>query len=196
MKRAWTGVDIELSTAQLCCRPLAPDRWPDLEALFGPNGAQSGCWCMYWRRAGREWSDNATNRLRFLERVETQPPPGILGYLDDRPVGWAQVGPRHEFERIERSRNLAPPDDRSVWSLNCFVVHRSARRKGVAGALVTAAVGFARHYGAEIVEAYPVDRSGAASGELYTGTPGMFERADFVEVARHHPSRPIVRLTL
>ena len=24
--------------------PLTPDRWPDLEALFGPRGAVGGCW--------------------------------------------------------------------------------------------------------------------------------------------------------
>ena len=29
--------------------PLTPERWNDLEALFGPHGASGGCWCMYWR---------------------------------------------------------------------------------------------------------------------------------------------------
>src|SRR5262245_14820805 len=26
--------------------PLTPERWPDLEQLFGPRGACAGCWCM------------------------------------------------------------------------------------------------------------------------------------------------------
>lgn len=29
--------------------PATPDRWPDLEALFGPEGEDAGCWCMFWR---------------------------------------------------------------------------------------------------------------------------------------------------
>ncbi len=32
---------------------LTPDRWPDLEDLFGPErGANSGCWCMWPRIRG------------------------------------------------------------------------------------------------------------------------------------------------
>jgi GNAT superfamily N-acetyltransferase len=200
--------------------PLVPERWADLEALFGPNGAASGCWCMYWRKPGKDWSDNAENKRLFHARVEqgaapgpqrgtttgtitgtpagdqVAAPPGLLGYLGDRAVGWVQIAPRTEFLRIERSRNLAPPDDAPVWSLNCFVIHRTARRRGVASALVTAAVAFARHHGATTVEAYPVDRAQAGTGELYTGVPGMFAAAGFREVTRRHPSRPIVRLSL
>ena len=29
--------------------PLTPERWADLEELFGENGACGGCWCMWWR---------------------------------------------------------------------------------------------------------------------------------------------------
>ena len=28
---------------------LAPDLWADLATLFGRNGAQEGCWCVWWR---------------------------------------------------------------------------------------------------------------------------------------------------
>ena len=28
----------------LIFHPVTPDRWPDLERLFGPHGAYSGCW--------------------------------------------------------------------------------------------------------------------------------------------------------
>ena len=40
----------------------------------------------------------------------------------------------------------------------------------------------------------PSERRG--SGDLYTGTPSMFERLAFVELARRKPERPIVRLDL
>src|SRR3712207_7273034 len=29
--------------------PLTPERWGDLERLFGARGACGGCWCMPWR---------------------------------------------------------------------------------------------------------------------------------------------------
>ena len=29
--------------------PVVPDRWHDLEKLFGERGACGGCWCMWWR---------------------------------------------------------------------------------------------------------------------------------------------------
>lgn len=28
---------------------VTPERWPDLEQLFGPKGACAGCWCMFMR---------------------------------------------------------------------------------------------------------------------------------------------------
>ncbi len=39
-------------TRHLAIRPLTPERWPDLERWFGPNGACARCWCM-WRRRPR-----------------------------------------------------------------------------------------------------------------------------------------------
>jgi ribosomal protein S18 acetylase RimI-like enzyme len=82
-----------------------------------------------------------------------------------------------------------------VWSITCFYIDRQHRRQGVAGALLQAAVSYARAHGAEAVEAYPIDTSGSAktSADLYTGTSAMFERAGFTEVARRG-GRPIVRL--
>ncbi len=35
--------------------PLTPERWADLEKLFGPRGACGGCWCMYWKLPRREY---------------------------------------------------------------------------------------------------------------------------------------------
>ena len=69
-------------------------------------------------------------------------------------------------------------------SINCFVVARTARRSGVASALLDAAVAYAAEHGAAILEGYPVDTRGTriSSASVYTGTAGMFRRAGF-EVA-------------
>ncbi len=55
----------------------------------------------------------------------------------------------------------------------------------------------AEAYGASAVDAIPVAPGGKrGSGDLYTGTPSMFEPLGFAEVARRKPERPVVRLTL
>ncbi len=180
----------------ITCLPVTPARFADLEALFGPNGAVQGCWCMYWRRPGKDWDDGVENHRLLAARVGEQPPPGVLAYRDGAAVGWAQIGRREEFGRLAASRHLAAVDAEPVWCINCFFIHRRARRQGVATALLGAAIELATAHGASMIEAYPVDREAAAGADLYTGTPGLFSRFGFVEVARRHPSRPIMRLAV
>jgi GNAT superfamily N-acetyltransferase len=119
------------------------------------------------------------------------------------PVGWVSLGPRSDFVRLSTSRLLAAVDDLPVWSIVCFVVARQARGRGVARALLKAAVGYATEHGAELLEAYPVDTAGSRipSPNAYMGTLTMFEEAGF-EVAerrranRDSVERPIVRKQL
>lgn len=181
--------------------PLTPERWADLVDLFerrGPRGGRqvvANCWCMYWRRRGDIFGDGwgAGNRRAFGELVQAGDEPGLLAYLDGVPVGWVGVAPREEFPRIEHSPTIRPIDDRPAWSINCFYVHRAGRQRGVARALLRAAIDFARSKGATLVEGYPV-RSGGADD--YTGFQSMFEAEGFREVARRSPRRAIVQRAL
>jgi len=184
-------------TPAVVLRPLTPARWDDFVALFGPRGAAGGCWCMFWRQSGDEWRGrtNDGNR-RAMRRIVAGPRrPGLLAYRDGKPVGWVSVAPREEFTRLERSRALGPIDDEQVWSIVCFYIKAGQRRGGVGGALLRGALDEAAKRGATIVEAYPIDSSvrTVSNGEAYTGVLPMFTRAGFREVARRHPSRPIVR---
>jgi GNAT superfamily N-acetyltransferase len=182
-----TGLDIH---------PLTPDRWDDLATLFGPNGANSGCWCMWWRTAAAEWDEQAGDRLRdrFREVVAAGPPPGLLAYRAGVPVGWVAVGPREEYGRLNRSPKLKPVDDRPVWAVVCFFVAAAHRRSGVAAALLEAAASYAREHGAQLLEGYPIDTGDRRreSGAVFTGTLDLFTEAGFTEVLRRG-GRPIVR---
>jgi GNAT superfamily N-acetyltransferase len=127
----------------------------------------------------------------------------LIGYRDGEPIGWVSLGPRDDYARLKHSRVLAPVDEKPVWSIVCFVVARTARRQGVANALLEAAIIYAREHGARLLEAYPVDTSGAriSSANVYKGTLSMFERAGFEVAARRQanraaPVRPIVRREL
>jgi GNAT superfamily N-acetyltransferase len=177
--------------------PLTPDRWPDLEALFGERGACGGCWCMYWRLPRPEFNaqKGAGNRQAFQRLVGSGRMPGILAYDGDVPVGWCAVEPREEYPRLARSRVLAPVDDTPVWSITCLFVRRDYRRRGVSVALLRAAVAHVKRQGGRVVEGYPVEPSGGHTADAfaYTGLASAFQQAGFAEVARGSPGRPIMR---
>jgi len=180
-------------------RPVTPERWNDLERLFGPNGAYSNCWCTWWVLPGKVWEGTApTARRAILQRLVAEgSEPGLLAYLDGEPVGWVAVGPRERYARMmsTRSKTYRPLDDRPSWVINCFFIARPSRRRRVAAALLAAAVDYAFAHGAERIEAYPIDPGAQApnSANLYVGYLPAFLEAGFVEVARVG-ARPVVRL--
>lgn len=181
--------------------PVSRERWPDVEAVFGTRGDPSWCFCQFCVTTGRSYEESAEhNREALCAQVAEQPPPGLLAYKGSEPVGWVQVGPRESFPRITTSPTTAALDSDGVWRCTCFVVRVGHRRQGVARALLTGAVDFAREQGATQVEAHPVDvglRDGKApSPTLYHGTLSMFADAGFAEVLRTRPDRPVVRLNV
>ena len=111
------------------------------------------------------------------------------------PAGWCSLGPRAEFPRLNRSSIARPVDDQPVWTILCFFVRRGQRRRGLAGALLLAAIAWAATRGARILEAYPIDTGGKRLREdaLYTGLASTFRAAGFQEVARRAPTRPVMR---
>lgn len=187
-------------TAALTFHPLTPELWPDLERLFGPNGAYSGCWCMFWRQTGPDWHGcDGPGRKKAFKTVCTKGdrPPGLIAYRDEDPIGWVAIAPRADYVRLAHARVLVPLDDKPVWSITCFFIHRTARRQGLMEKLIAAAVDFARDQGATIVEAYPRPVTGKqASATLYVGTVNCFERAGFKVMARPSEKRAVVRKTL
>jgi len=175
---------------------LTPDRWPDLEALFGQRGAPNECWCMWWRVTRAEWQrqKGEGNRLALKRIVESGEVPGLLAYADGRSVGWVSVGPRESFPSLNRSSLFKRVDDRPAWSIVCFFIDRAYRGIGVAPKLLTAATDYALAQGAKVVEGYPKDPSRRLSGvSAYMGLRSMFQGAGFVEVLRRSPDRPIMR---
>lgn len=185
---------VDLTQGRLECHPATPERFGDLEEIFGERGVARKCFCMWWRRPVGGTVDDADNKERFYRIVEAGPPPGLIGYLDGIPVGWVQVRPRDEFPALDRSKTLGRVDDADVWSINCFVVRTGYRNRGVGSALALAAVDYAHSLGAVTLEAYPYDDTSWSAPNFYTGTPGMFDELGFREVARRKPTRPIVRL--
>ncbi len=180
----------------LLVTPATPDRWPDVERLFGPNGAFSHCWCTWNWLTGRAFHALRPEERKELlrRRVLAGPPPGVLGFLDGEPVAWCAIAPRASFQRLARSRAAAPIDDAPVWSLTCLFIARPFRGRGLLRPLVQGALAYARAAGAPAVEAYPIDHEGPLPpSQLYRGTVRLLRDLGFVEVARPQPQRPIMR---
>ncbi|CAM3620680.1 GNAT family N-acetyltransferase [Kibdelosporangium persicum] len=180
---------------------LTGKTWPAQEKLFGPRGAVEGCWCMYFRLPNADFRQGSgePNRLAARELARSGEPVGLLAMEGDDAVGWVAVAPRSVYRRLDRSKVAAPPDPdedlAGVWSVTCFFIHRTARRKGVAAELLDAAVKYAAKHGAKTVEAYPVDTKGAkaSSADLYHGTLSMFLDAGFMLVEPRGVRRALVR---
>ena len=64
----------------------------DLVTLFGEQGAQSGCWCMWWRARPKDYEKNAgeRNEYAFKELVDSKQPVGslLVGALLPRVNNW------------------------------------------------------------------------------------------------------------
>jgi GNAT superfamily N-acetyltransferase len=172
-------------------QPLTPDRWGDFAALMNARFDTRRCWCMWPRRATsyKNWSPDS-NRRSMKKAVDTgAAPPGVLAYVDGEPAGWCAIAPREDFPKFERMPETAPLDDKRVWSVVCFLVLRSHRRKGLSRALLRAAVDLAAEHGATIVEGYPVEDT----RNVFRGVTSVFKSVGFEEVARRKAGRPLMR---
>jgi GNAT superfamily N-acetyltransferase len=177
--------------------PVTPRRWKDLESLFGERGACGGCWCMWWRMTRSEFNKQkgSGNKKALKKIIDSGEIPGILAYANGQPVGWCSVAPREKFSTLERSRILQKVDEKPVWSVVCFFIAKTLRRKGVTIALLKAAIEYAKRHGAKIVEGYPVEPKKGKTPDVfaYTGLASAFRQAGFVEVLRRSETRPIMR---
>lgn len=180
-------------------RPLTSATWADLEALFALPGGSivRGCWCMHYRKTGTPAWTPAGNKTAMRDLVSAGVIPGLIGYLDGTPAGWISLGPRPQYLRLRRSPVMKPVDDTDVWSVVCSYLPLAHRGQGLQHRLLAAAIEFARHSGAAVLEAYPVDKPGRSHDDfMFFGSRSLYERAGFTEVARRSPTRVVMRLAL
>lgn len=185
----------------LSFHPLTIDRWKDFENLFGEKGACAGCWCMYWFMGKKEYDEKRSDgrtKKEMKKIVKNNSEPGIIAYDDNKPVGWVAIQPREKYPRLSKSKILQPIDNKPVWSIVCFFVHKEYRKRGISVELIKNACDFAAFKGGTIVEAYPVETKtkNSAAVFIYTGTASAFKKAGFKEAARRSETRLIMRRNL
>jgi GNAT superfamily N-acetyltransferase len=188
---------VEAEAAEFRFVPATPDRWKDIEALFGARGACGGCWCMTWRLSRAEFNrqKGEGNRSALRKLIESGASPGVLAYAAGHPVGWCAVAPREQYVALARSKVLGPVDAAPVWSISCLFVEKGFRRRGLSVLLLEAAARFAHARGATTIEGYPQELDAPLPDAfVWTGLASAFRSAGFVEVARRSPRRPVMRM--
>jgi GNAT superfamily N-acetyltransferase len=191
--------------ATIHVRSLEPDDWPNVETLFGDNGACGGCWCMWWRvpRGGKLWEQNKgePNRRALRELIKSGSVHAGIAFEESTPVGWCCFGPRDDFPRLDRTRAFSISNESGTWAVVCFFIHRDYRRRGVAGLLLEHALVEARSAGAARIQAAPApDRwqkgKGIPPAFAYTGTESLYRTAGFEKISPPEQSRPVYELPI
>lgn len=181
---------------EIAIHPATPDRWTDLEDVFAGKGDAGKCWCAFWYLPNKEYRAEWGQHKPFMEaKIREGAVPGVIAYVSGEPAGWAGIAPRSTFDRLVRNKKtLAAIDDRPVWSLNCLVVRREFRKRGLMRPLIRGAVEFGLTNGAIAIEAYPVVTQNKRNHwDLFLGTIAAYEDCGFVEVASRGPRQRIMR---
>ncbi len=186
-------------------KELNSQTWTDFEKLAPQQGQ---CWCMYYHRARpvtqgmtREQA-TARNKKDKKTLVKNGKSRAVLVYDGENLAGWCQYGLKEELPRIDAGRNykkLEPlPSDQKLWRITCFYVDKNYRKKGVARTALRGAIESIKNQGGGIVEAYPVvsTKMAAVPEWLWFGTPRMFLREKFKQVAPLGTSLALMRRTI
>jgi uncharacterized protein YndB with AHSA1/START domain/GNAT superfamily N-acetyltransferase len=182
-------------------RELTPNLVDDFLAFFdrdafADNPGWSSCYCMEKHVAADEWSrrTGADNRRDQEARIRGGAGRGLLAYVDGRPVGWCNAGPRTAMIGLDHLPDLRTHGTERVGAIVCFVIASRYRRHGVARQLLDSACESLAGQGFAVAEAYPSKQGGSDASE-YRGPLQMYLDAGFTAF-RDTPRWTVVRKAL
>lgn len=183
-------------------RPLTAARVDDVRTVTQGSWGAS-CWDLFPRFTAAQKRELGINggppgtgqarRRAILAKLarRRKNSAGLVAYEDGEPIGFISLGPRVDFSVIERSRATPPVDDVPAWVIPCITVRRGHRGRGVAIAMIRAAVEYAGERGAPAVEAYPrATRKRVNDDFAFFGTEPMFRKAGFQQIRAELPNLP------
>ena len=186
---------------ELTVETLSKKNWGKFIELFGVKGACGNCWCMYYRLSKSDFQEGKIdegNKNAMKELVWNNQPAGLMALYEGRAIAWCAFAPRENFSKLGRSRVHKRIDDKPVWSIPCFFIHKDFRRQGVSVQLLKGVINFAKQNRIKIVEAYPTIPTKDILPDTFAwiGLYKSFERAGFEIVDRTSKNRPMVRYYL
>jgi GNAT superfamily N-acetyltransferase len=178
----------------------------DLTQLF--ERTEISCHCRYWHFTGDKnaWLERCAsapgeNARDFDEALRADAElQGVVARRGPQIVGWMKLSPARRVEKLYAQRlykNLPcfGGDREKVYTIGCFLVDPSVRRRGVSFRLLATGIELARAAGASALEAFPRRAEALADEEQWTGPFASFERVGFAIVHDFGPY-PVLRLDL
>ncbi|MFA5007012.1 MAG: GNAT family N-acetyltransferase [Candidatus Izemoplasmatales bacterium] len=148
--------------------------WKTCYCRFYQTSCDMGAWIA---RSGE------TNRADALAAIAAGTMHGYLAVEDGRCVGWVNAGDALSYPRL--SGYLSPyVGTRRIGLTICFVIAPTHRNRGLARALLQAALAGFADAGCDAAIALPVDVP-MADERRYRGTMNMYREAGYVEDERH-----------
>jgi ribosomal protein S18 acetylase RimI-like enzyme len=150
-------------TRAIVVEPLAERHLAGFAKLF--DATSSSCFCRYWHFTGtkNDWLDRCANRPEenLAEQADAVArgdvsASGLVAIENGAVVGWMKLAPRASLPKLTSLpvyRQLAA--EPGTWTIGCFVVDPSSRRRGVARALVQNADAYVAAQGGRLIEAHP-----------------------------------------
>ena len=182
-------------------RPLTPARVDDVRTITKGTWGTS-CWDLWFRFTNEQKKDvfgGSGSKEAKMERrrgilaklARRRHAPVLVAYADGEPLGFVSLGPRTDYPDVERSKSMPPVDDVPVWVIPCMTVRKAHRGRGIALALLKAAVEYASANGAPAIEGYPrKDGRRMSDGAVVMGTESLFKRAGFRKIRDLLPKPP------
>jgi GNAT superfamily N-acetyltransferase len=183
---------------KLTVRPLTAARVDDVKTVTRGTWG-SACWDLFPRYTAAQQRELGINtggenkRRAVLAKLASRRKnsAGLVAYQGREPIGWISLGPRYDFSRIDSSRATPRVDEVEAWVIPCITVLRGHRGKGVAVAMIRAAVEYAGKRGAPAVEAYPRAAGKRVHDDFaFFGTEEMFRKAGFRKIRGVLPKLP------
>jgi len=181
--------------AKIVVERLSPDTRGDYLAFFdherGPafsdNPEWARCYCQFYRIPRElDWKAFTAdqNRVAAGASIACGEAEGYLAKAASETVGWLHAAPRHKLPhgfarmRVEPPGIDVPPQEAAI--IVCFVIAPAWRRRGVATALLDAALIDLAARGIAIVDAFPF-KSGESvqPADHYHGPASLFASRGF-----------------
>lgn len=160
---------------------------------FADNPSWASCYCVFPHYAGNDWGatgadENRAARIELVRRGERH---GHMAYVDGKPAGWCNAGPRRLYPWVTNEPEFASDDAGDVGSILCFVVAPSYRRQGIGRALLDGACAEFRERGLKVAEGYPAAATISAA-RAYHGPIEMYLEAGFERVREAGEGRHVI----
>jgi GNAT superfamily N-acetyltransferase len=150
------------------------------QRAFRDNPEWGGCYCLYPYHDDAHWEATTAreNKTEAMVRLAEGQIAGYLGYLDGSVIAWMAVGKRKNYSRVATTVSIDEDEQKSVYSIACFLIDPEFRNQGIATALLERVIVDLSVKGVDILEAYPMDKEGS-NAHHHRGPLSLYQHAGF-----------------